>query len=93
MQFSPESVGLTLASADELTGGTPAENARLIVDILDGAPGPRRDAVVLNAAFVAMVADKAASVEEGLALSRETIDSGKARDVLETLKSTSAAMS
>lgn len=85
-EFSPQSVGLDLVTPEELSGGTPAENARLIVDILDGEAGPRRDAVVLNSAFVAMVADKANSVRDGLELARATIDSGQARAVLEALR-------
>lgn len=85
-EFSPASVGIELVSADDIAGGTPQENAVMISDILDGKPGARRDAVALNAAFVAMVADKASTVEEGLALARETIDSGRARDVLEKLR-------
>jgi anthranilate phosphoribosyltransferase len=84
--FSPESVGLARAGADALRGGDPAENARTILSILDGAPGPRRDAVVLNAAFVISVAGRTESIQEGVRLAGEAIDSGRARAVLDNLR-------
>jgi anthranilate phosphoribosyltransferase len=58
----------------------------MIEQILDGAAGPRRDAVVVNAAFTAMAAGKVETVEEGVALSGEAIDSGRARDKLVALR-------
>ena len=60
-----------------------------VEEILDGAKGPRRDAVVLNAAFAAMAAGRAENAEEGVALAAESIDSGRAQTKLEALKSTS----
>ena len=84
--FTPESVGIARADARELRGGSPAENAANISSILDGAMGPRRDAVVLNAGFVIAVAGRAESIQEGVAMAGESIDSGRARAVLDNLR-------
>jgi len=85
-QFDPASVGLAPSGPGDIAGGTAAENAAMIEQILDGAAGPRRDAVVVNAAFTAMAAGKVETVEDGIALSREAIDSGRAREKLESLR-------
>jgi len=84
--FTPESVGITRSDASALRGGTPAENAASITAILDGAPGPRRDAVVLNAGFVIAVAGRADSIERCVHLAAESIDTGRARAVLDNLR-------
>jgi len=51
--------------------------------VLEGAPGPQRDVVVLNAGAALEVAGRAASLEEGLLLAAESIDSGEAARSLE----------
>jgi anthranilate phosphoribosyltransferase len=84
--FVPESVGISRADARDLRGGSPAENAESISSILDGSKGPRRDAVVLNAGFVIAVAGRAESIQEGVAMAAESIDSGRARAVLDNLR-------
>jgi anthranilate phosphoribosyltransferase len=53
--------------------------------VLDGAAGPRRDVVCLNAAAALWVADAAESLEEGLRQARASIDSGAAREKLSSL--------
>jgi anthranilate phosphoribosyltransferase len=69
-----------------LRGGSPAENAESISSILSGSKGPRRDAVVLNAGFVIAVAGRAESIQEGVAKAAESVDSGRARAVLDNLR-------
>ncbi len=81
--------GYPRAGFRELSGGGPGENARIILTIFRGEKGPRRDAVVLNAAAALYVAGKAASIREGLAPVEEAIDSGKALKKLELLIETS----
>jgi anthranilate phosphoribosyltransferase len=88
--FTPESVGLRRAAAGALAGSDAADNARIIEAILDGEAGPKRDAVVANAAFVIDAAGIASSIEEGAGLAMESIDSGRARGVLENLRAASA---
>jgi anthranilate phosphoribosyltransferase len=84
-ELHPEQVGLKLTDPQDLLGGTPEENARAIHALLDGAPGAYRDTVLLNAAAALLVADKVATIEEGIALAAATVDSGKAREKLARL--------
>ncbi len=79
---TPEDFGLTRCEKSDLTGGAPAENAQIVRDILAGAPGPKRDAVLLNAGAALYIGGKAASWTEGVTLAAELIDSGKAAETL-----------
>ncbi len=83
--ISPEDLGLSRAELNDLRGGTVSENATLLCSILAGAPGPRRDVVLMNAAAVLLAGDRVATLQQGLALAREAIDSGHARSKLEQL--------
>lgn len=74
----PQDFGLTPCEKSELVGGTPQENAQITLDILNGAKSAKRDAVLLNAGAGLYVAGKAASLEDGVRLAAELIDSGKA---------------
>ena len=73
------------ASSADLAGGDPAANAEMTRKILDGEPGPRRDIVCLNAAAAITAGGKAADLQAGWAAAQESIDSGKAKESLETL--------
>ncbi|MBI3977390.1 MAG: anthranilate phosphoribosyltransferase [Chloroflexi bacterium] len=75
----PEQFGLSLAPLASIAGGTAAENAELTRQVLDGALGPRRDIVLLNAAAALVAGGKVLSIPEGIALAAATIDSGAAR--------------
>ncbi len=90
--FRPEDAGVPRAKLDQISGGTVRENARHLLDVLGGQRGPRRDCVVLNAAFVALVADRVKSIAQGAGLARDTIDSGAAMDVLENFRKTSQTL-
>ncbi|MDQ3878921.1 MAG: anthranilate phosphoribosyltransferase [Actinomycetota bacterium] len=81
----PAELGLDKAALDDVAGGTPDENAATIRHIFDGASGPQRDIVALNAAAGFVAAGRAEDMAAGLALSHETIDSGCAREGLERL--------
>jgi anthranilate phosphoribosyltransferase len=78
----PEALGLGLADLDEITGGTPEENAATVTRILAGEKGPPRDVVLLNAGATIAVGGQAPDLAAGLDAARESIDSGAARDVL-----------
>ncbi len=82
----PEDAGLPVYPFEAIMGGTPAENAVAFRALLDGAKGGFRDAVLLNAAAALVVADKAASLREGVEIARASIDSGAARGKIEALK-------
>ena len=80
--ISPETFGFNRCSKEDLVGGTPEENAQITLDILKGAKGPKRDAVLLNAGASLYIGGKAESFTEGVKLAAEIIDSGKALETL-----------
>jgi anthranilate phosphoribosyltransferase len=82
--LDPAELGLAPAPLEAMLGGDPVENARIAREILDGAPGPRRDIVLLNSAAALRAAGRAPSWVDGLELAAQAIDSGRARQVLET---------
>jgi len=86
ISVDPVSLGLASVATGELSGGTPDENARLVEAVLSGEPGPRRDVVLLNAAAGLTVAGRTASLAEGVALARATIDSGAPMRLLASLR-------
>jgi len=82
----PEDLGLAPATLMDLAGGTPAENADILLRVLSGEPGPRRDVVLLNAAAAIAAADLASSLAEAVPIAQESIDSGAALAKLEALR-------
>jgi anthranilate phosphoribosyltransferase len=78
-------LGLARCDPDDLRGGSPAENARIIRDVFAGARGGQRDAILLNAAGAIAAAGHAADLPEGLALATEAVDSGAAGARLDDL--------
>jgi anthranilate phosphoribosyltransferase len=84
-EVTPEEAGLPRYELKEILGGTPEENAEAIHTLFDGAPGAYRDIVLLNAAAALIVADKADDLKAGVAIARDAIDSGKAKDTLARL--------
>jgi anthranilate phosphoribosyltransferase len=82
-QLDPLELGLARAPMDSMRGGAPEENGRIAREILDGAQGPRRDVVLLNAAAALRAAGLAKDWKQGLKASAEAIDSGRAGDVLQ----------
>ena len=82
--ITPEEFGLKRCSKKDLAGGSPEENAAITREILSGKKGPGRDAVVLNAAAALSIAKENLSMKEGVALAEELIDTGKAKEKLET---------
>jgi anthranilate phosphoribosyltransferase len=82
-QLDPAELGLAPASVDDMRGGGPEENARIARDVLDGATGPRRDVVLLNAAAALRAAGLAKDWKDGIRAGGEAIDSGRAADVLQ----------
>lgn len=88
-QLNPADYGFTSAGANAYQGGTPAENAIILRNILEGKEGPGRDVVLINAAAALLVADMAGSLSEGLELAADSIDSGAALGKLEKLRQVS----
>jgi anthranilate phosphoribosyltransferase len=86
IEIAPEEIGVKRAAMAELKGGDPAHNAEAIHKVLRGEKNAFRDIVVLNSAAALMVAGKAQDLKQGAALAVQSIDSGKAKAALETLK-------
>jgi anthranilate phosphoribosyltransferase len=76
-------VSLARGDHDDLRGGTPEENAAITRAVLEGEPGPRRALVAFNAGAALMVAGRAATLEEGVRLAEQTLDSGAALKSME----------
>jgi anthranilate phosphoribosyltransferase len=81
--------GLAPAPHAAIAGGDAAYNALALEALLQGAPGPYRDTVLLNAAAALVVAGKAAALPEGVAQAAAAIDSGAAHGVLDALRNAS----
>ena len=85
-EIEPEDFGLERCSLRDIATGTPQENAAMIGDVFLGRDrGPRRTAVVLNAAGALMIGGRAGSFREGIELAGELIDSGEAQRKLRRL--------
>lgn len=83
-EIAPEQFGYTRCKKDALKGGTPQENAEITRNILNGADkGPKRQAVCLNAGAALYIAGKAETMEQGVRMAEELIDSGAAQKKLE----------
>ena len=82
-EIASEDFGMERCSKEDLVGGNPRENAEITLSILNGQKGPKRNAVVLNSAAALYVAGKADSIEDGVRLASEIIDSGRAKKQLE----------
>ena len=82
--IAPEDFGLVRGTKEELVGGTPAENAQTTRDILSGKiTDARRTSVLLNAGCGLYAGGAAASIDEGVKMAADLIDSGKALAVLD----------
>ncbi len=85
-EIAPEDFGMERCSLEDIKTGTPEENADTIRGVFSGRlTGPRKNAIVLNAAGALVVGDKAKDFNEGIRLARELIESGAARRKLEEL--------
>ena len=83
-EITPEQFGYTRCDKDALTGGTPQENAQITKDILSGSErGAKRCAVCLNAGAALYIAGKTQTMEEGVRMAEQLIDSGAALKKLE----------
>jgi anthranilate phosphoribosyltransferase len=81
----PEDFGLPRARLEDIKGGEPQHNARLMEGLLAGAGGPLRDVVLLNSGAALLVAGRVTTVEAGIELAAKSLDSGAAQRVLQQL--------
>lgn len=82
---TPEQFGFARCTKADLEGDTPEENAKITRAILQGEKGHKRNAVLLNAGAGLYIAGRAESMEAGVKLAAELIDSGKAKETLDRL--------
>lgn len=84
--IEPETFGFKRHPLQSLKGSDATENAKIVLAVLEGEKGPRREAVLMNAAVGFYVAGKASTIPDGAKLAAESIDSKKAFQALEKLK-------
>lgn len=85
-KVTPEQFGLKRGKLEDLRGGDGAENAKITLSILSGEEkGAKRDIVLLNAGATLYIAGMADSIQAGIAMAAESIDSGKGKKVLDKL--------
>jgi anthranilate phosphoribosyltransferase len=90
-RYDPADVRQKPVDPAELAGGDAAANAAMLQRLLEGERGPRREAVLLNAALGLVVADLARTLEEGYGLAAAALDAGRALSSFDRLRSAGAA--
>ncbi|MCL2351632.1 MAG: anthranilate phosphoribosyltransferase [Firmicutes bacterium] len=86
-EIVPEDFGLARCALADIKTGLPAENAETINGVFSGEmKGPKRDAILLNAAGALTIGEKAGGFREGIALAKELVDSGAAAKKLNELR-------
>ncbi|MDD2778363.1 MAG: hypothetical protein PHI16_05710, partial [Methanocellales archaeon] len=83
--LKPEDIGFERAEYGDIMGHGIEDNVLLMIKLLNGGDGPRRDVVLMNAAAAIMVGGKAENLEEGVEIAVGAMDSGRAYDVLRKL--------
>ena len=81
-EITPEDFGMDRCKREDLAGGTPEENAEITKAVLKGETGHKRNAVLLNAGASFYIMKKAGSIQDGVRLAADLIDSGRAYDKL-----------
>jgi anthranilate phosphoribosyltransferase len=84
-EVSPDEAGLPRCGNEGLKGGDAAANATALMSVLDGMPSPYRDVALLNAAAALLVAGRAKTLKDGVAMGRDSLDSGAAAARLKQL--------
>jgi len=84
--IEPSELGIERARIEDLSGGNASENADLVLNILRGESGARRNIVVLNAAYALYTAGAVENLKQGMLMAQHAIDSKRALNKLEELK-------
>ena len=84
-EMTPEEYGFKRATPDAINGGDASENARIVLDILEGEHGPKRDIVLLNAGAAFLVAGLDNDLKAGIERAKDSIGSGRAKEKLDSL--------
>lgn len=89
--LSVADTGLPVTPIAAVRGGDRAANAKTMRELLDGAGGPVRDYVLLNSAGVLLVGDLVSNIRDGVQMAAQAIDSGAAKDRMESMIEVSQA--
>jgi anthranilate phosphoribosyltransferase len=84
-EIDPRDLGVPRCRPEDLRGGSPEENAETVREIFAGATGPKREAVLLNAAGAIAAAGGVRDLVEGYAAAADAVDSGAAGERLDAL--------
>ena len=85
-EIEPADFGFERATLKEIRGGDAQINAEIMLSLLNGESGTRRNIVIMNAAYALIAANKADNIQSAMKLAEESIDSGKAMQKLEMLR-------
>ncbi|KAF1691733.1 anthranilate phosphoribosyltransferase [Pseudoxanthomonas koreensis] len=91
-EVHPEDFGIPMSASRNLKVADPAESRAMLLGVLEGATGPAREIVALNAAAALYVAGVATDIDDGLVRARQAIDSGAARQALSRFVETTQAL-
>ena len=89
--YDPREVAQEPVEMAGLSGGDAHANAAMLRELLEGEPGPRREAVLLNAALGLVMADLAGGLQEGYEQARVAVDDGRALDAFERMRAAASA--
>ncbi len=84
-EVEPEDIGLKRRTLEQIRGGGAQENTNILLEILEGVQGPRREVVLLNASAVFMATERVSNLRDGIEMAEESIDSGRAMRKLKEL--------
>ncbi|MDP2972159.1 MAG: anthranilate phosphoribosyltransferase, partial [Deltaproteobacteria bacterium] len=84
-EVEPEDIGLKRRTLEQIRGGGAHENKNILLEILEGVQGPRREVVLLNASAVFMATERVSNLRDGIEMAEESIDSGRAMRKLKEL--------
>ena len=91
-EVTPEDAGLSRSKPEALRGGDAEQNAKALLDVLKGKPGPFRDVSIINAAAALIVAGQAKNLKQGAAVAAKSIETGEAEGRLDRLIAVSNAV-
>jgi anthranilate phosphoribosyltransferase len=83
--LTPEEVNMQRVTIKELKGGTPEDNAKITLDVLEGNESPYTDITILNAGAALYVSGKASDIKSGVEMAKEILESGKPKRKLDLL--------
>jgi len=83
--IKPQDFGMPLAKLSDIKGGNAEQNAEIILSVLKGEKGPKRNIVFLNASAALLAAGKARDLKDGIEIAAHSIDCGAALNKLKSL--------